>query len=125
VRDVCKGVEDWKAKGLDFSRIFHMPQMPAEVARYHREAQTHNLEKALDNRLIELAQPALERGEKVTIEMPIRNINRTVGTMLSNRIARRYGHDGLPDETIHPRLAGSASPRLRAFPRRAPERAPI
>src|SRR5207237_610110 len=94
--DTRKGIEHWKAKGLDFSRVFHTPQMPAEVARHHREAQSHGLEKALDNRLIELAAPALERAEKVTIEMPIRNINRTVGTMLSYRIAQRYGHDGLP-----------------------------
>ena len=113
--DTRKGIEHWKAKGLDFSRVFHTPQMPAEVARHHREAQSHGLEKALDNRLIELAAPALERGDKVTIEMPIRNINRTVGTMLSNRIAQRYGHDGLPDETIHVRLAGSAGQSLGAF----------
>jgi len=113
--DTRKGIEHWKAKGLDFSRVFHMPQMPPEVALYHREAQSHGLEKALDNRLIELAAPALERGEKVTIEMPIRNINRTVGTMLSNRIARRYGHEGLPDETIHVRLAGSAGQSFGAF----------
>src|SRR5213595_170193 len=113
--DTRKGIEHWKAKGLDFSKVFYVPQMPPEVARHHREAQSHGLEKALDNRLIELAAPALERGEKVTIEMPIRNINRTVGTMLSNRIARRYGHDGLPDETIHVRLAGSAGQSLGAF----------
>jgi len=113
--DTRKGIEHWKAKGLDFSKVFHMPQMPADVARYHREAQSHGVEKALDNRLIELAAPAIERGEKVTIEMPIRNINRTVGTMLSNRIARRYGHEGLPDETIHIRLAGSAGQSLGAF----------
>src|SRR5207249_4663503 len=78
--DMKKGVEHWKAKGLDFSRIFAMPSVPAEVARFHCETQDHGLEKALDNRLIELAQPALERGEKVIIETPIRNINRTVGT---------------------------------------------
>src|SRR5688572_23633166 len=113
--DMQKGVEHWKAKGLDFSRIFHAPQMPAEVARFHCESQTHGLEKALDNRLIELAQPALERREKVTVEMPIRNINRTVGTMLSWKIAKRYGHDGLPDETIHVRLAGSAGQSFGAF----------
>jgi glutamate synthase (NADPH) large chain len=92
-----------------------MPRMPADVARFHCETQNHGLEKALDNRLIELARPALERGEKVTIETPIRNINRTVGTMLSNRIARRYGHEGLPDETIHVRLAGSAGQSFGAF----------
>jgi glutamate synthase domain-containing protein 3 len=110
-----KGVEHWKAKGLDFSRIFRVPQMPAEVARYNCETQDHGLQRALDQRLIELARPALERGEKVTIEMPIRNINRTVGTMLSGRIARRYGHEGLPDETIHVRFAGSAGQSFGAF----------
>src|SRR5687767_2060998 len=113
--DMQNGIEHWKAKGLDFSKVFYMPKMPAEVALYHRETQSHGLEKALDNRLIELAQPALERREKVTIETPIRNINRTVGTMLSNRIARRYGHEGLPDETIHVRLAGSAGQSFGAF----------
>jgi glutamate synthase (NADPH/NADH) large chain len=113
--DMRKGIEHWKARGLDFSRIFHMPKMPAEVARRHCEQQAHGLEKALDNRLIELAQPALERGEKVTIDIPIRNINRTVGTMLSYQIARRYGHEGLPDDTIHIRLAGSAGQSFGAF----------
>jgi glutamate synthase (NADPH/NADH) large chain len=113
--DMKKGIEHWKAKGLDFSRIFAMPQMPPEVSRFHNEAQNHGLEKALDNRLIELARPALERGEKVTIETPIRNINRTVGTMLSYQIAKRYGHEGLADDTIHVRLAGSAGQSFGAF----------
>jgi glutamate synthase domain-containing protein 3 len=113
--DTKKGIEHWKAKGLDFSRIFQMPAMPAEVARFHCEAQEHGLAKALDQRLIELARPALERGEKVAIDMPIRNINRTVGTMLSNEIARRYGHDGLPADTIHVRFAGSAGQSFGAF----------
>ncbi|TMH97736.1 MAG: glutamate synthase subunit alpha, partial [Betaproteobacteria bacterium] len=113
--DMKKGVEHWKAKGLDFSRIFAMPSVPAEVARFHCETQDHGLEKALDNRLIELAQPALERGEKVLIETPIRNINRTVGTMLSHEIAKRYGHDGLPEDTIHIRFAGSAGQSFGAF----------
>jgi glutamate synthase (NADPH) large chain len=113
--DARKGLEHWKAKGLDFSRVFRMPKMPPEVARYHCETQIHGLEKALDNRLIELAHPAIERGEKVSIEMPIRNINRTVGTMLSHEIAKRYGHDGLPDGTIHVRFAGSAGQSFGAF----------
>jgi glutamate synthase domain-containing protein 3 len=95
--------------------VFKMPKMPPEVARFHCEKQDHGLGKALDNRLIELAAPALERGERVAIEMPIRNINRTVGTMLSGRIAARYGHEGLPDETIHVRFAGSAGQSLGAF----------
>ncbi|HZF19210.1 MAG TPA: glutamate synthase large subunit, partial [Burkholderiales bacterium] len=113
--DTKKGIEHWKAKGLDFSKIFQMPDMPAEVARHNSERQNHGLEKALDNRLIELAQPALERREKVAIDMPIRNGNRTVGTMLSHEIARRYGHDGLPDGTIHIRFAGSAGQSFGAF----------
>jgi len=113
--DTRKGVMHWKARGLDFSRIFHMPDMPAEVARYHRETQDHGLDKALDRRLIELAQPALERKESVSIEMPIRNINRTVGTMLSHEVAKRFGHDGLPENTIHVRFAGSAGQSFGAF----------
>ncbi|TMH31476.1 MAG: glutamate synthase subunit alpha, partial [Betaproteobacteria bacterium] len=113
--DVRQGIEHWKARGLDFTRVFAMPKMPPEVARYRREQQDHGLQKALDNRLIELAAPALERGERTTIEMPIRNINRTVGTMLSWHIARRYGHDGLPDDTIHVRFAGSAGQSFGAF----------
>jgi len=113
--DTKKGVEHWKARGLDFSKIFYMPNMPAAVARYHCEQQDHGLEKALDHRLIELARPALEQGEKVTIDMPIRNINRTVGTMLSWEIAQRYGHEGLPDDTIHVRFAGSAGQSFGAF----------
>jgi glutamate synthase (NADPH/NADH) large chain len=113
--DMRKGVEHWKAKGLDFSRIFYMPKMPAEVALYNSEKQNHGLEKALDQRLIELAAPALERGDKVAIDMPIRNINRTVGTMLSHEIAKRYGHTGLADDTIHVRFAGSAGQSFGAF----------
>jgi glutamate synthase (NADPH/NADH) large chain len=113
--DTRKGIAHWKAKGLDFSRIFHLPQVPPEVARRHCETQDHGLDKALDNRLIELARAALERREKVTIETPIRNINRTVGTMLSGEIAKRYGHEGLPDETVHVRLAGSAGQSFGAF----------
>ncbi|MFN2644995.1 MAG: glutamate synthase large subunit, partial [Burkholderiales bacterium] len=113
--DTRKGIEHWKARGLDFSRVFAMPKMPQEVKLYRCESQAHGLEKALDNRIIELAQAALERREKVTIEMPIRNINRTVGTMLSSQIAKRYGHEGLPDDTIHVRLAGSAGQSFGAF----------
>jgi glutamate synthase domain-containing protein 2/glutamate synthase domain-containing protein 1/glutamate synthase domain-containing protein 3 len=113
--DMRKGIEHWKAKGLDFSKVFAMPQMPPDVSRYHNETQNHALEKALDNRLIELARPALEHGQPVTIETPIRNINRTVGTMLSYQIATRYGHEGLPDDTIHIRFAGSAGQSFGAF----------
>jgi len=113
--DTRQGVAHWKARGLDFSRIFHVPDMPQSVSRRHVDTQDHGLDKALDNRLIELAKPALERGEKVTIETPIRNINRTAGTMLSHEVAKRYGHEGLPDDSIHVRLAGSAGQSFGAF----------
>jgi glutamate synthase (NADPH) large chain len=113
--NMAKGIEHWKARGLDFSRVFYMPQMPAEVARYHCEPQDHGLERVLDKRLIELAQAALERREKVTIDTPIRNINRTVGTMLSYEVVKRYGHEALPDDTIHVKLAGSAGQSFGAF----------
>ena len=113
--DMKKGIEHWKAKGLDFSRIFYMPNMPAEVSLRHTEFQDHGLEKALDHRLVELAQPALLRGEKVAIDMPIRNVNRTVGTILSYEVASRYGHEGLPEGTIRVRFAGSAGQSFGAF----------
>src|SRR4030081_1946027 len=92
-----------------------MPDISAARACVPAEQQNRGPEKALDNRLIELARPALERGEKVSIDMPIRNGNRTVGTMLSHEIARRDGHGGLPDDTIHIRLAGSAGQSFGAF----------
>ena len=113
--DMKQGLEHWKAKGLDFSKIFHVPAMPSDVARHHSEKQDHGLDRSLDHRLIELAAPALERGEKVAIDIPIRNINRTVGTMLSGLIAKRFGHEGLPEDTIHVTLAGSAGQSFGAF----------
>ncbi|MFH1603946.1 MAG: glutamate synthase-related protein, partial [Pseudomonadota bacterium] len=113
--DMKKGIEHWKAQGLDFSRIFHVPDMPAQVARYHCERQDHELGKSLDNRLIELATSAIEHGQRVNIDMPIRNGNRTVGTMLSGVIAKRYGHEGLSDDTIRCRFAGSAGQSFGAF----------
>ncbi len=113
--DMKKGIEHWKARGLDFAKVFHQPKVGPEIARFHTESQDHGVDRAIDNRLIELAAPALERGEKVSIDMPIRNINRTAGTMLSGEVARRYGHDGLPDDTIHVRFAGSAGQSLGAF----------
>jgi glutamate synthase (NADPH/NADH) large chain len=85
------------------------------VPRLHCEEQDHGLAKALDHKLIELAQPALERGEKLRIDLPIRNVNRTVGTMLSSRVAGKYGHAGLPDDTIHVTFTGSAGQSFGAF----------
>ncbi|MPZ42101.1 MAG: glutamate synthase large subunit [Betaproteobacteria bacterium] len=114
--DMKRGIEHWKACGLDFTRVFHRPEMPADVSRRRCEGQDHGLEKALDNRLIELAQAALEGRQAVSIEMPIRNTNRTVGTMLSGEIARRFGHEGLPPERdIRVRFAGSAGQSFGAF----------
>jgi len=106
--DMRKGVEHWKAKGLDYSRIFHSPvKLPGEPV-LHSQTQDHGLEKALDNQLIVLAKAALEKGKAVKIDLPVVNSNRTVGAMLSGRVAEKYGHAGLPDNTIHITLNGSA-----------------
>ena len=113
--DMCKGVDHWKAKGLDYSRIFHSPERFPGDPVLHCEVQDHGLAKALDNQLIELAKPALEKGEKVRIELPVRNINRTVGAMLSGRVAQKYGGAGLPDGTIHITLRGTAGQSFGAF----------
>ncbi|HRG72078.1 MAG TPA: glutamate synthase-related protein, partial [Thauera aminoaromatica] len=113
--DMKKGIAHWKAQGLDYSRIFYLPNVPAEVPRLHRETQDHGLDKALDKQLVVLAKPALEKGEKVNIDLPVRNINRTVGAMLSGEVAKRYGHAGLPNDTIHIRLNGTAGQSFGAF----------
>jgi glutamate synthase (NADPH/NADH) large chain len=113
--DMRRGIDHWKAKGLDFTKIFARPKVPAEVARYHCEEQDHGLAGALDHRLIELARPALEGGGKVKIELSVRNVNRTIGTMLSHEVARRYGHAGLPDDSIHISLSGTAGQSFGAF----------
>jgi glutamate synthase (NADPH) large chain len=113
--DMRAGIEHWKASGLDFSKILHQPKVDASVARRHTESQDHGLENALDNKLIALAKPALEQREKVVIETPIVNTNRTAGTMLSNQVATRYGHEGLPDGTITVKLSGTAGQSFAAF----------
>jgi glutamate synthase (NADPH/NADH) large chain len=114
--DMKKSIEHWKAKGLDFSRIFHQPAVGPEVSRFRCEGQDHGLDKALDVRLIELAKDAIEGRSPVAIDIPIRNINRTVGTMLSGEIARRWGHDGLPASSpLQIRFAGSAGQSFGAF----------
>jgi glutamate synthase domain-containing protein 2/glutamate synthase domain-containing protein 1/glutamate synthase domain-containing protein 3 len=108
-------IEHWKAKGLDLTPILHKPDVSPDVPIHCVEAQDHGLDGALDNQLIELARPALERREPVRIELPIRNVNRTVATMLSAEISRRYGAEGLPPDTIQIRLAGSAGQSFAAF----------
>jgi glutamate synthase (NADPH/NADH) large chain len=113
--DTRPGIEHWKAKGLDFTKVFYQPNVPADVSRRHTEIQDHGLDKALDHKLIEQAKPALEKGQKVQIETRIINVNRTCGTMLSGEVARRYGNDGLPDDTIHVKLTGTAGQAFGAF----------
>jgi len=113
--DMQPGINHWKAQGLDYSRIFHRPANPGGVAVFHCEAQDHGLTKALDKDLIELARPALDNGEPVKLELPLRNINRTVGAMLSGRIAERYGRAGLPDGTIDIHFRGTAGQAFGAF----------
>jgi len=113
--DMRAGIAHWKAAGLDFSRIFHQPVVPETVARRHVEAQEHGLENALDLQLIERSMPALERGEKVSFIVPIRNRNRSVGAMLSGEVALRYGQEGLPDDTIHIQCNGVAGQSFGAF----------
>ena len=110
-----KGISHWKSKGLDFSRIFHLPDMPKDVARHHCETQDHGLSGALDNLFIARAKPALEKCEKVSIDANIRNLNRTVGAMLSGEVARRFGNEGLPHDTIAIKLAGTAGQSFGAF----------
>jgi len=111
--DMRSGVEHWKAQGLDFTRVFHQTQSDAEV--HQTEEQDHGLAGALDHLLIERSKPALERGEKVSFIVPVRNRNRTIGAMLSGAVAARYGHDGLPDDTIHIQCNGTAGQSFGAF----------
>ena len=113
--DTRPGIEHWKAKGLDFTKVFYQPNVPADVSRRHTETQDHGLDKALDHKLIKEAKLALEKGQKVQIETTIINVNRTCGTMLSGEVARRYGNDGLPDDTIHVKLTGTAGQAFGAF----------
>jgi glutamate synthase (NADPH/NADH) large chain len=113
--DKSKAISHWKAKGLDFSKIFYQPDMPASEPRYQVEVQDHGLEKALDHKLIAQAKGAIERGEKVSFISPVKNLNRTVGAMLSGEVAKKYGHEGLPDDTIHIQLQGTAGQSCGAF----------
>ena len=113
--DVKQGIAHWKSQGLDFSRVFHQPDMPDSVARRHSEQQDHELEKALDNALIAQAQGALNDRKPVVIESRIGNVNRTVGTMLSHEVARRYGQIGLPTDTINVKFSGTAGQSFGAF----------
>jgi glutamate synthase (NADPH/NADH) large chain len=113
--DMRKAINHWKAKGLDFSRILTKPDAGEGVGIYNCTTQDHGLDQAIDNELIRLAEPALERAEAVKIEIDIHNYNRTFGTMLSGRLAERYGYTGLPDDTIYIKATGTAGQSFGAW----------
>jgi glutamate synthase (NADPH/NADH) large chain/glutamate synthase (ferredoxin) len=112
--DTRKGIAHWKAKGLDFSRLFAQPDVPADVPRFHVESQDHGLDKSLDNRLIEKARPAIDKGESVKIMDTARNVNRSVGAMLSGAVTKVHP-EGLPDDTIRIQLEGTGGQSFGAF----------
>lgn len=113
--DMQRALSHWKTEGLDFSRIFYRPEVDQTTAVYNCEQQDHGLEHALDHVLIAQAQPALENRQAVKIDTPIHNVNRTFGAMLSGEVAKRYGHKGLPDDTIAIHVKGTAGQSFGAF----------
>jgi glutamate synthase (NADPH/NADH) large chain len=115
VLDVRPAVNHWKAHGLDLAPVLYVPELPEGAARRATTTQDHGLDKALDNRLIELAEPALSGGDKVDEELPVRNDHRSVGAMLGGEVARRFGGAGLPDDTITFTLHGTAGQSFGAF----------
>jgi glutamate synthase (NADPH/NADH) large chain len=108
-------INHWKAKGIDLSRILYKPEMDSSVATHHVEKQNHGLDDALDHTLIKQAQPALESGKSVSINTKITNTNRAFGTMLSGKIASKFGQRGLAENSIHIKANGSAGQSLGAF----------
>jgi len=112
--DTKKGISHWKAKGLDFTRVFHRPELPAEVARLHNDHQDHGLDRALDVKLIEKCLPAFEKGEKVRFMQEVTNVRRTVGAMLSGELIRRRP-EGLEDQTIFIQMEGTGGQSFGAF----------
>jgi glutamate synthase (NADPH/NADH) large chain len=113
--DQRRVIEHWKAKGLDFTNLFTKPAAPKGVAIYKCEPQDHKIYDILDRKLIAQAQAALDRGAPVRISTAIRNIDRTAGAMLSGEVAKRYGHAGLPDDTIHINFKGTAGQSFGAW----------
>ena len=113
--DARQAIDHWKTRGLDFTALFHKPEVPDGIATYCREEQDHGLWKALDHKLIEESAQAIESKTPVHLKLPISNSNRTVGTMLSYQIAKRYGEEGLPDSTVRIDFTGSAGQSFAAF----------
>jgi len=111
-----KAIDHWKAQGLDLSNILFQPQVGLDVGRYNTEQQDHGLEKSIDmTRLLDICRPAIERGESVSAELPITNVDRVVGTIVGNEITRSHGAQGLPDGTVRLRFNGSAGQSFGAF----------
>ena len=114
--DTRAAIAHWKAKGLDFSSILYRPEVPDRVKTHHEDSQDHGIERSLDmTTLLDLCKPALEQKRPVKLDLPIRNINRTVGTVLSSEVTRRHGAAGLPDGTIQINFTGTAGQSLLAF----------
>ncbi len=113
--DTRRTLDHWKAGGVDLSKVLRLMPAKPGVAIYNCEKQNHGLEKALDHQLIAQSKAAVEKGEPVRIELPIRNVHRTVGAMLSGEVALRYGHAGLPEDTIAVRFKGTAGGSFGAF----------
>ena len=113
--DMTDAVRHWKTQGIDLTKILYQPKPKPGVAVFHCESQNHNLETALDHELIVAAKDALEKKKPVKLSRTIRNLDRTVGAMLSGEIAKRYGHEGLPDETIQIAYTGTSGQSFGAF----------
>ncbi|MBS0641929.1 MAG: glutamate synthase subunit alpha, partial [Proteobacteria bacterium] len=113
--DMRKAIAHWKAHGVDLTKLLYQPAIKPGVGIYHSELQDHHLDKALDQVLIRESRPALDSQTPVRLEHPIRNINRTVGAMLSGEVAKKYGHAGLPEDTIAINLHGNAGQSFGAF----------
>ncbi|MBB5077198.1 glutamate synthase large subunit [Nonomuraea endophytica] len=113
--DISAAEDHWKASGLDLAPILHQVDVPAGDARRRTKSQDHGLEHALDNTLIQLAEGSIQYGEPVKLDLPIRNVNRTVGTMLGHHVTKKWGGDGLPDDTIDVSFTGSAGNSFGAF----------
>ncbi len=114
--EVKKAIDHWKAKGLDFSNILYKPKVGPEVGQYCQMPQDHGIDQSLDiTQLLKICKPAIEKGEKVRATVPIKNVNRVAGTITGNEVTKKYGIDGLPEDTIQLKFVGSAGQSFGAF----------